>query len=186
MVISIIMPVYNAEKTLIRSLQSIISQTNKNWELICVDDGSLDSSLDILRSFAALDQRIKVFSKENSGPGLTRNYAIEQSIGDYIGFLDSDDCWANNAVDLIFNNISLYGSDVIMLRTIMCQGKKCFDAFNVNKFSKMSNHDLICYMMTGILPWGQEKVIKASIIKDNSFKYSADSVGEEAIFSFDV
>ena len=186
MLISIVMPVYNSSLTLNRSIESIINQTNSNWELICVDDGSIDNSLSILQSFQKKDHRIKVYHKDNSGPGLTRNFAIEKCNGEYIGFLDSDDCWDILCVEELLKLIESNNPDVIILRTIMCNKNNFYDAFKVNKFINLKNKDLISCMMSGILPWGQEKVIKASIIKNNHIKFSKDSVGEEAIFSFDV
>lgn len=186
MLISIVMPVYNAEATLKRSIESILKQTNPNWELICVDDGSKDDSLGILKQYADKDSRIKVFHKDNSGPGLTRNYAMERCVGDYIGYLDADDCWGESCVDELIKTIEEYNADVIFLRTMMCSGGKQWDAYNVDQFSGLSQKDIICCMMSGILPWGQEKVIRSSIIKDNGLTYSADPVGEEAIFSFEA
>ena len=89
--ISIIVPIYNSEKTLERCINSILSQTYKNIELILVDDGSIDSSSLICKNWTKLDKRVKYFYKENSGAGDTRNYGISKSKGKYICFVDSDD-----------------------------------------------------------------------------------------------
>lgn len=180
------MPVYNAESTLERSIESILKQTNSNWELVCVDDGSKDNSLAILHEYAIKDSRIKVFFKENSGPGLTRNFAIDRCIGEYIGFLDSDDYWSEKCVDEIIKTINANDSDIIFLRTKMCYKNVCKDAYNINKFKNASKDDLIGCLMSGVLPWGQEKVIRSSIIKNNKLEFSSDKVGEEAVFSFDA
>ena len=186
MLISIVMPIYNAESTLKRSIDSVLKQSNPSWELICVDDGSEDNSLSILKDYAKRDVRIKVFHKENSGPGLSRNYAMEKCSGDYIGYLDADDIWNEECVDKLIKMIENYNADVIVLRTIICANGQVKDAFNINQFKNLSNNDIVSCMMSGILPWGQEKVIRASIIRDNNLTYSDDEVGEEAIFSFEV
>lgn len=186
MFISIIMPVYNAAETLARSINSIIDQTDPDWELICVDDGSKDNSYEKLLRYAEKDNRIKAFHKDNSGPGLTRNYAIERASGEYIGFLDADDRWNVNCISELKNNIKNNNSDVIFLGTRFSTEDKEWDAYRVSDFSGLNKKDIISCMMSGILPWGQEKVIRASIIKENRLVYSEDPIGEEAIFSFDA
>lgn len=89
--VSIICPVYNAESYLSQTLKSILTQTYKNIELIIVDDGSTDRSLDLCKKEAETDSRIKVFHTENQGVSHARNYAMEQAQGEYISFVDSDD-----------------------------------------------------------------------------------------------
>jgi len=89
--ISIIVPVYNSSVFLHECLQSIISQTYTNLEILLVDDGSTDDSLEICKSYAEQDSRIKVFHKENGGVSSTRNFGLRVATGEYIGFVDSDD-----------------------------------------------------------------------------------------------
>ncbi len=92
--VSIIMPVFNAEKYLADAINSCLDQTHKDFELICVDDCSTDSSYEILNEFQKKDPRIKVFqSKRNGGTSVARNFAIKVSQGRYISFLDSDDMY---------------------------------------------------------------------------------------------
>lgn len=89
--VSIILPVFNAERFLPQCLDSILSQTYLEWELIAVDDGSKDGSIEILKSYERRDDRIHIISKENEGVSIARNVALEQTHGDYIYFVDSDD-----------------------------------------------------------------------------------------------
>lgn len=89
--ISIVVPVYNSGKYLDRCLKSIINQTYSNIEILLIDDGSTDNSLEICNQFAIKDKRIKVFHKENNGVSAARNDGIDYSTGDYIAFVDSDD-----------------------------------------------------------------------------------------------
>ncbi|MEL4429147.1 glycosyltransferase family 2 protein [Shewanella mangrovisoli] len=92
--VSIIMPSYNSAKTIAESIDSVISQTYQNWELLITDDVSFDNTRDIVRSYCAKDNRIKLFELDiNSGAGASRNNSIENSKGIYIAFLDSDDLW---------------------------------------------------------------------------------------------
>ncbi len=91
--VSVIIPIYNVERFLDRSLTAICGQTYENLEILLVDDGSTDSSGEICKRYAAGDSRIRYFYKENGGSSTARNLGIEKATGDYVGFLDSDD-WA--------------------------------------------------------------------------------------------
>lgn len=92
--VSIVTPIYDCEKFIALTIESIVDQTFQNWELIIVDDCSKDSSLNIVQSYADRDHRIRVLRLEkNSGAAVARNTAIEAARGRYIAFLDSDDTW---------------------------------------------------------------------------------------------
>ena len=90
--ISVIVPVYNARKTLSRCVESLLAQTYPDFEILLVDDGSTDASLEICRNFADSDPRVKVFSKPNGGVSSARNLGLDSARGKYIAFCDSDDC----------------------------------------------------------------------------------------------
>ena len=89
--VSVIVPIYNAEKYLNKCLESIIGQTYKNLEIILVDDGSSDNSPIICDAWAQIDSRIRVIHKKNGGVSSARNAGIDLAQGDYIGFVDADD-----------------------------------------------------------------------------------------------
>ena len=89
--ISVVVPVYNVEKYLEKCVNSIVNQTYKNLEIILVDDGATDNSGKLCDELAKIDNRIKVYHKENGGLSDARNYGVERATGDYIGFVDSDD-----------------------------------------------------------------------------------------------
>lgn len=89
--VSVIIPVFNVEKYLKECLDSVCSQTLKDIEIICVNDGSTDSSEQILKEYSKKDPRIRIFSQENKGPGGARNTGLDNSQGEYIYFIDSDD-----------------------------------------------------------------------------------------------
>lgn len=98
--VSIIMPTYNCEKYISESIESVISQTYNNWELLIVDDNSNDNTSKIVESFADKDDRIKYKRIDfNQGPATTRNIAIKMSSGDFTAFLDSDDIWMPDKLD---------------------------------------------------------------------------------------
>lgn len=86
MKISVIVPVYNAEKFLNNCIESVVHQSYTNWELLLIDDGSSDSSAEIMKAACKNDARIKEFHQKNAGPGIARNKGIEIATGDYIVF----------------------------------------------------------------------------------------------------
>lgn len=104
-VISVIIPVYNAEKYVKKCLETIINQSYWHLEIICVDDGSTDHSLELLELFAKKDDRIKIITQKNSGPAAARNAALRQASGDFISFVDADDYLEYNAYEILMNKI---------------------------------------------------------------------------------
>ncbi len=112
--ISVILSVYNVERYLNECIDSILNQTFKDFELICINDSSTDSSLDILNDYAARDGRIRVFTQPNGGASSTRNYGMKQASGDYLLFLDSDDYFDVTLFEKLYNKASLYDVDVVV------------------------------------------------------------------------
>ena len=112
--ISIIIPVYNAEEFLEGCLNSIINQSLKDIEIICINDGSSDGSLDILNEYHDKDKRIKIFSQENSGPAATRNFGLEKSTGEYIIFVDSDDWVEPTMCEELYEHAKHLNSDLVL------------------------------------------------------------------------
>ena len=111
--ISVIVPVYNGARSLDRSLRSVLSQTLPDFELIVVDDCSTDESVDILRSYQALDERVRVLATAtNSGPGVARNVGLENARGRFIAFLDSDDFWMRDKLEKQIRSFDI--DDVIL------------------------------------------------------------------------
>lgn len=102
---SIIIPIYNSEKYLHRLLDSVINQTYKDIEIILVNDGSTDNSLNICEEFRSRDNRIKICNKTNGGVSSARNEGIEIATGEYITFIDADDYIDKNYIEMLVNNI---------------------------------------------------------------------------------
>lgn len=105
--ISVIVPVYNVEKYIRRCVDSILSQTYKNLEILLVDDGSNDLSGEICDEYAGTDKRVRAFHKKNGGLASARNFGLENVMGEYVSFVDSDDWIEKNTysycLDLINN-----------------------------------------------------------------------------------
>lgn len=103
--VSVIIPIYNSEKFLPICLKSVISQSLKNIEILCIDDGSTDNSLEILKQFKKKDNRIIIIHQKNQGSAIARNKGILISKGKFLAFMDSDDCYPNNSIlEFMLNN----------------------------------------------------------------------------------
>lgn len=111
--ISVIIPVYNASNTIKRCIESIVSN-NAEIEIICVDDGSKDDSLQVLNEISLRDKRIKVFHQENTGAGEARNKGLSLANGEYVMFCDADDSYLPTTIDLICEDIEKYNADYIV------------------------------------------------------------------------
>lgn len=117
MKISIIVPCYNTYAYLGKCIESIIQQINKEWELILVNDGSTDGTVDIMRIYSEKDTRIKVINQKNQGLSVARNNGVKEATGDYILFLDSDDWYKNeNCLDQIVKASNNGDADIIVFR----------------------------------------------------------------------
>lgn len=114
---SIIVPVYNVEKYLCFCLDSLINQSLKDIEIICVNDGSTDSSLSILREYEKLDERIIVIDKNNGGLSSARNAGLDVAEGEYILYVDSDDYLGENTCDRLYMEILQENPDIIVFGT---------------------------------------------------------------------
>lgn len=110
--ISVIIPVYNAEKYLAKCIESILTQTYEKFELILVDDGAKDNSGKICDEYAAKDERIKVIHKKNGGVSSARNTGIESAKGEFIAFVDSDDWLEENSLEILHREITMENADL--------------------------------------------------------------------------
>ena len=120
--VSIIVPVYNAEKYLERCINSLKNQTLRDIEIILVDDSSTDSSLELCNKMAMEDSRIKVIHKVNEGAGKARNAALQVATGEYIGFADSDDFVECRMFETLYEKAEKYNSDLVMSGVLFVDG----------------------------------------------------------------
>lgn len=131
--ISVIVPVYNCEDYIEESIKSILNQSFKDIEVICVDDGSTDDSLNILKELSMQDTRLKVFTQENQGSSVARNNALEKASGDYIYFFDADDYIVDDCLEKIYNNAINNDSDIVIFK---------YDQYKEGYFLKHSEQDI--------------------------------------------
>ena len=110
--ISIVVPVYNAENYLEKCINSIIGQTYRNLEIILIDDGSNDNSLSICEKFALQDNRIKVFHQNNGGVASARNKGLSEASGEFIAWVDSDDSIEPEYIEKLYDAVKEYNADI--------------------------------------------------------------------------
>lgn len=111
------MPVYNSEKYVSEAIESVCNQSYKNWELLIVNDGSVDLSAEIIENYAKKDTRITVFHKQNEGVSIARNYALDKISGEYVTFIDSDDVYHVDRLKKMVQVFEKYGNcDVVFSR----------------------------------------------------------------------
>lgn len=124
--ISIIIPIYNAELYLAECMEYVLNQTYHNIEIILIDDGSRDRSAELCKKYLESDNRIKYFYKENGGAASARNYGIEQAYGKYLYFMDVDDFLEKSAIELLYNAYQMYQVDFVIgnVKHICMYGKE--------------------------------------------------------------
>lgn len=129
--VSVIVPFYNREKYLEKCLTSLVNQTLKDIEIICVDDGSSDNSMEIVRGFASKDARIKIIQQKNLKQGAARNAGVNIAQGEYIGFVDSDDWVDSDYFEKLYNTAKKYDSDISLADVIRVGNGKSKRRFNI-------------------------------------------------------
>ena len=183
--ISIIIPVYNAEKYLEKCLDSVINQTYKNIEIICVNDGSKDNSLKILEEYAKKDERIKIITQENKGVSVARNTGIKAVSGEYIMFVDSDDKIELNACELSLNKILENNSDICCfgVREIR-NGKEFVRFWEQEIFEEYFDKELDINAKRNFLVNVCGKLFRGDFIKRNKIFFIENvKTGEDSIFN---
>lgn len=168
---SIIIPVYNSEKYLKRCINSILAQTFQNFELIAVDDGSSDSSPEILKAYSDSDSRIKVIRKNNQGVSSARNIGINSAKGDYIIFVDADDYIDKGLLQTLCTNLN--GEDLVFYNFLDNGTKNHVKPLSNNFYSREEALMLISgnYSFRGFV-WN--KAFKRKVIVDNDIRFRDD------------
>lgn len=126
--ISVIMPVYNAEKYLGETLLSLLKQTYKDFEILCINDMSIDTTSEILKNFQCLDKRIRILeNNEHSGAAFSRNVGIREAKGKYITFLDGDDIFEEEMLELAYRAMERYDVDIVMYESMHVPGEHIYE-----------------------------------------------------------
>ena len=195
--VSVIVPIYNAEKYLVRCLDSIVNQTLTDIEIICIDDGSVDNSLKILNSYAQKDSRFKIIIQNNSGQGVARNKGIAKANGEFIGFVDADDYAELNMFECLYNAAKKYNVDCVHANyNVFFTENNTFtesnltQAMNTRMGKNIIYYDIPMYisdinaniitLFAGPI-WN--KVYKTKILKDNNVEFPNCKMQEDSCFN---
>lgn len=166
--ISIIIPVYNVSKYLKECLESVLAQTYTEIEIICINDGSTDNSLEILKDFQQKDFRIQIFNQENQGVSTARNKGLKIAKGNYIGFVDADDRVFPEMYERLLENLIKYDADISHCGYEMLtpNGKKLF--YGTGKLLVQNKKEALVSLLEGNLfePSSCLKLYKKEIIKE--------------------
>lgn len=185
--VSVIVPIYNAEKYISRAIESVLNQTFTKFELILIDDGSSDNSLSVCKNYEQRDSRVRVISKENGGISEARNLGINEAKGKYVCFLDDDDVYARELIEDNFNlaekydaTIVKYGYKFVNEKNIFTNKKTKSSIELINKKIKGKTYMDLFRRKQLIYVWdsliNRNFLIENNIYFDNKFKYGHEDV----------
>ncbi len=184
--ISVIIPAYNAEQYINETLESLFAQTLdlSEYEVIIINDGSTDSTPDIIKSYCELYNNVTVINQENKGPSLSRNAGLERIKGDTVFFLDADDILEKNALEELYHAMTENHADLVIAK---------YDLFDTMKTSLVHNLDELVIkkridkfdldILNTFVLWN--KLFRSSIIRDHGIRFSHLNYSEDGVFLFD-
>lgn len=188
--ISIIIPVYNAEKYLERCLSSVVRQTYKDIEVIIINDGSKDKSRAIAENFAEKDERIKIINKENGGVSSARNTGLSAANGEFVTYIDADDYIAEDYLEVLYAEARSTGADIICCGCSWLVDGERIEEFNTSKSRRILEHKAEYWRdvfeekeFYQRVVWG--KIIKAELAKKYSFRTDM-KYGEDTYYMLDM
>lgn len=176
--ISIIVPVYNAEKTISKCLDSLKTQTKIELEFIIVNDGSTDTTEEIIKKYK--DKRIKYYKNKNQGIGKTRNFGISKATGKYIMFIDSDDYLEKDACEKMYNKAENDNLDIVICDFYKVYSNGSIEEIHTNTFKNSSLKDNPDIITEYLCPWA--KLYNRKMIINNKIKFVENLKYEDAPF----
>ena len=191
--VSIIIPVYNVEKYLSRCLDSIISQTYQDFEIICINDGSTDNSRLILEQYQKLDDRIIIYdNKKHTTAAETRNFGIDVAKGKYIMFVDSDDYIATTMVEKMVGYIEQTGAEVIVtdyfarnFRKYISNHRYIYRShIDCDSMIKLDKNDALKYLYLSVTCWN--RIFSAEFFRKKNVRFPLYPIYEDLVFWADV
>ena len=190
--VSVIIPVFNVEDYLCECLDSVTNQTLKDMEIICINDGSTDNSIEILKEYQNLDHRIKIFEQENKGPGFARNVGINNAQGEYIAFLDSDDFLDTKTYEKAYNKCKDLDLDCLFFKiTTLDENNefnennpyfslKVFDNFEKTVFNHYDTKNFTCNICVQV----GSILFKKEFLDNNNIRFPEGLIFEDEPFFY--
>lgn len=198
-VVSVVIPVYNVETWLRECLDSVINQSLRDMEIICVDDGSTDSSPEILKEYASRDKRIRIITQENSGQSVARNLGAREAEGKYLYFMDSDDIILPEALELCVTDMERRNLEYVCFNAVAFpdapENEEFTGRINTNYFERTLNEEKVyegkelfreLSIKTSVIvpPWSC--VMLRSAFIDNELWFSSGVIYEDESWKFSV
>lgn len=190
--VSVILPVYNMELYISECLDSLLNQSLKDIEIICINDGSTDNTLEILQNYQQKDHRIKIINQENKGAGYARNIGIKYAEGEYLSFLDSDDFFDKDMLKLSYEKSKKTNSDICIYGATLFDnqtGIKEICTYNVRKNSLpkkevFNRNDIQSNIFKSIMGWAWDKLYKKTFVLNNNLQFQEQRTTNDMYFVF--
>ena len=188
--VSVIIPVYNTEKYLRECLDSVVNQTLKDIEIICIDDGSTDNSLSILNEYAEHDDRFTIITQENQGAGAARNKGMEVAKGEYLYFLDSDDYICINAIKKLYYKAHKINADITLClhnflkKNKIVKNKGSLQIDIIKDFEYFSKEDIPDKILQIAVPNLCTKLFRTEFVVKNKLQFQELKICNDIFFDF--
>ncbi len=191
-IVSVILPIYNVAEYLDECLNSIENQTMNKLEIICIDDGSTDDSLDIMKKHQNKDHRIRIISQKNGGAGKARNAGMKVARGKYLSFLDADDFIDKDTYKLAVNRAETYDADITIYKAYLYDNNTKVETPNnfslkmdkLPKKSVFSKEDIKENIFTSIMGWAWDKLYKSSFVYNTGLKFQEQRTTNDMFFVY--
>ena len=191
-VVSVIVPVYNVEQYLPQCLDSIVNQTLKNIEIICVNDSSTDNSLNILNHYAEKDPRIKVVTQPNGGAGAARNRGLSLAAGKYLSFLDSDDFFEPDMLELAYNKAVCDKADFVVFQSDQYYtDRKEFVSVpwtlrekEIPPYTPFNHRQMTDNIFKVFVGWAWDKLYDREFVEKNHLRFQEQRTSNDLLFVF--
>lgn len=190
--VSVIIPVYNAEQYLRQTLDSLLVRNETEFEIICVDDGSTDGSLDILREYEAKDFRVRVITQPNGGAGAARNNGMQYARGEYLSFLDADDFFEPDMLRRAYDQAHTWNTDVTVFRCD--QYFELTDRFSSTRYTinddllplerPFAGLDIPKNTFKAFVGWAWDKVFRADFVRENHLRFQEQRTTNDMLFVY--
>ena len=191
-IVSVIIPCYNAEKNLVQCIDSIRCQTLKQIEIICVDDGSADATLDILEDFRKKDPRIQIIRQKNAGAGAARNAGLKCACGEYLSFLDADDFFEPDMLEKAVAAAETWQADYVVFRSDRYySAKNCYEEMpwavrnsDLPLHMPFSYRQLTDNVFLTFVGWAWDKLFRRSFVQAHDLQFQELRTTNDMLFVF--
>lgn len=190
--VSVIIPVYNSEKYIGECLDSIINQTLRDIEIICVNDGSTDGTAAILEDYSKKDDRVIIIDQKNLGAGAARNNGLRKATGEYLSFLDADDFFEKDMLEKSYNAAKKKDADVVVFECDLYSNSEkkyrpCYYSIHsmlLPDHQPFAGVDIEKDIFKAFVGWAWDKLFKTSFVRENNLTFQEQRTTNDMLFVF--